>query len=79
MNCTTCGESIRVGARAIFGIRIAGKWLFGWTCCHRPIGDVELVLASQGCAQKWLEQNPEYSDALDQMVLEHRHTRRQAS
>lgn len=65
MTCTTCGTEIESGQQAMFGIvRPDGVWMFGWTCCHQPVGDVAVILGSQFCADAWLEEHRQHRAAL---------------
>lgn len=73
MICSPCGQPIENGQSAIFGIdRGDGKLLFGWTCCHKPVGDVAVILASDQCMQKWLLEHPQYADEVGKLFEAHR-------
>lgn len=73
MICTPCGEEIGEGRSAIFGIERDGVWSFGWTCCHRPVGDVAVVLASSDCCVKWLREHPECIEKMGKLFTDHEH------
>jgi len=62
--CTLCGDEVPEGKKAIFGIERDGKMYFGWTCCHHPVGDVAVVLASHACMVRWIETHPEHAARL---------------
>ncbi len=42
------------------------------TCCHKPVGDVAVLLASETCMTKWLRENPEYVEAVVLVLASHR-------
>jgi hypothetical protein len=77
MICTPCGQPIEEGQLAIFGIERDGKLVFGWTCCHKPVGDVAVVLGSSVCVNRWLDEHREYIDAIFTLITNHRHARSQ--
>jgi hypothetical protein len=64
MICTPCGDEVPEGRSAIYGVDLGdgGRLVFGWTCCHKPVGDVAVIIASSGCLEKWLRENPEYTE-----------------
>lgn len=72
MICTPCGFEIPDGHAAIFGLKLEDGWAFGWTCCHKPVGDVDLVLGSLDCFRLWLAEHPECAFQLFQLLLEHK-------
>jgi hypothetical protein len=73
--CTPCGVPLEEGQQAIFAIEHEGQLVFGWTCCHRTVGDVAVVLASADCADKWLDEHPEHREAVNRLLssLGHEH------
>jgi len=72
MICTPCQQPIQDGQAAIFGMdRGDGKLLFGWTCCHKPVGDVAVIIASFTCMEKWLRENPEYVEEIGKLIDAH--------
>ncbi len=77
MTCSACGQRIVEGQAAIFGMdNGAGKLIFGWTCCHKPVGNVAVILASNSCMEKWLTEHPEYFDAVGKVFeAQHAHSK----
>ncbi len=73
MICEPCGGTIEEGQQAIYGQdRGDGILVFGWTCCHKPVGDVAVVLGSQRCVELWLRRYPQYRNALEKLIASHR-------
>jgi len=72
MICSPCGQPLENGQAAIYGVECGGRLEFGWTCCHRPVGDVAVILASEACMQKWLLENPQYVDEVGKLFEAHR-------
>ncbi len=70
--CTTCKCHLEDGHSAIFAVESEGKLKFGWTCCHKPVGDVAVVLGSFDCAVNWVLEHPEYRPAIDVLLEGHR-------
>lgn len=68
MTCITCGSELEQNQSAIFAIEVEGRLQFGWTCCHHPVGDVALLLASHTCVELWLRDHPEYVDEVHELV-----------
>ena len=78
MICTPCGQLIVEGQLAMFGAdRGDGILTFGWACCHKPVGDVAVILGSMVCVQKFLNENPQYTDAISILIQNHKHSRSQ--
>lgn len=74
MICTPCCQEIPEGHAAIFGLdRGDGQLVFGWTCCHKPVGDVAVVLASAVCVDHWLKAHPEDADEIGKLLHAHAH------
>jgi hypothetical protein len=71
MLCSPCGQPIEEGQAAIYGVERNGKLEFAWCCCHRPVGDVAVIIASNKCMEKWLRENPEYFDEVWAVLSEH--------
>jgi hypothetical protein len=71
MICTPCGELVGEGQAAIYGIEIGGRLEFGWTCCHKPVGDVAVIIASASCMEKWLRENPVYVEEIGRLIAAH--------
>jgi hypothetical protein len=69
--CTVCSEPLEENAAGIFGIECGGSFTFGWTCCHRLVGDVAILLGSFSCTEIWLEEHPEYRKIIFQLIEEH--------
>lgn len=69
--CTSCGQEIPDGAKAVFGIMKDGQFIFGWTCCHKPTGDAEIVFGSRSCLMYWLAKNPKYESSITRMLEAH--------
>lgn len=70
MICSPCGLEIEDGTAAIYGVQICGVWHFRWTCSHHPIGDAEVILGSQMCTEKWLNDHPEHTEAIADLLAE---------
>lgn len=68
MICTTCGEPVDENSSVIYGVERDGKMQFGWACCHKPVGDVAVILASLTCAETWLRDHPEYMAAVSAII-----------
>ena len=73
--CTPCGQPLEDKHSAIFGIEREGQMVFGWTCCHHPVGDVAVVLASADCALKYMAEHPEHRDAIRHLLETHKHSK----
>lgn len=74
MICTPCQQEVEIGMSAIFGVdRGDGTLRFGWTCCHKPVGDVAVVIASTECLEKWLREYPQYTHAIGILFANHGH------
>lgn len=71
MICTLCDQPVEDGSSAIYGIERNGRLVFGWTCCHKPVGDVAVVLGSLTCCEEWLSRHPEYIYAVGKLLEEH--------
>lgn len=74
MICTPCGKEVPDGAQAIFGVKRDGEFVFGWTCCHKPVGEADVILGSSDCLEKWLSQNPQHLDEIVKVFENHEHS-----
>src|SRR5258706_7577472 len=69
---TLCQQPIQDGQAAIFGMdRGDGKLLFGWTCCHKPVGDVAVIIAASTCMEKWNRVDTEYVEEICKLLDAH--------
>jgi len=73
--CSVCHHEFEDGQKAIFGIKVDGQWRFGSS--HKPVGDVEVLLASAYCAARWVSQHPECENAILDLLAEGEHQRRE--
>jgi len=72
MRCTPCQQEMPDDAEGIFGMdRGDGVLVFGFTCCHKPVGDVAVILGSTTCLRNWLREHPEYVDAVENLLILH--------
>lgn len=66
--CTTCGEVIAADRQAIVGVKIGPRLAFGFSCCHKPVANPEVVLASVNCAQEWCVKHPQYITEITALI-----------
>lgn len=72
MICTPCGQQVEDGYEVLVGVEREGKLSFVWACCHRPIGDGAVYLASQECMVAWSIDHPEYREQIREAVRSRR-------
>lgn len=75
--CTPCNMPVQDGQQAIYGAdRGDGTLVFGWACCHKPVGDVAVVISSAKCLEHWLRENPQYTEPIGKLFASiHTHSR----